>query len=696
MKKKVLFFIFLLLFIPFVRAKALDVTYESHVQLKGWMEPVSLGETTGTTGQGLRMEAIKINLNDESIEGEIKYQVHVQNKGWMDWVSDGELAGTTGQGLRMEAIKIQLTGDLEKKYKVAYRTHVQYRGWMDWQSDGEISGTTGQGLRIEALEVKLIEREAVELSYQSHSNDGWQDYVKNGEMSGTTGQGLSLDQIKIDLKNNTDYSGDISYSIYNADSWSDFKSSTEAAGIENIPIEAVKIRLTDELSENYNIFYRVHASYIGWMGWTSNGEVAGTVGYLNKIEAIEIKILDKTESSLVNESNASKIGDNSIKYSSHVQNIGWQDYVPDEEISGTTGQRLRLEAFKVKLSSVLSGGIKYKAYVEKKGWSEEVSSDSISGTTGQGRTLEAISIRLDGVISENYDIYYRTHMSRIGWLSWAKNGDYSGCTNSSTKIEAIQIKLVRKNSSIELDTSRSFVTGSWQNRDLNYYDYFGELATGFKFIDGQKCYFNPEGTLYAKNVNKVIDVSTWQDYIDWDTIKKKGDVDAAIIRVGWGTDDDVPCGTDGWFDRNIKEVQRLGIPYGIYIYAYANDNEHAVREADFVVSKMKEYNIPKDTWVWYDAEIKSIPRSSYNTIIPTFINRVKQSGYKNVGVYSGVSQLDTTNGNTNTDTIRSYPIWVAQYYKHLQYTGNYVGWQFSSTEYIDGINGYVDVSMFKK
>ena len=56
-----------------------------------------------------------------------------------------------------------------------------------------------------------------------------------------------------------------------------------------------------------------------------------------------------------------------------------------------------------------------------------------------------------------------------------------------------------------------------------------------------------------------------------------------------------------------------------------------------------------------------------NKVIPAFINRVKAADYKNVGVYSGVSQLDTTNGNTNTPTIRSYPIWVSQYYKNLQF-----------------------------
>lgn len=697
MKKKYFLFLFILFIIPFYKVKALDVSYRTHVQNVGWQNFVSNDKLSGTTGKSLRLEAINIKISDTEYEGNIEYSTHIQNIGWQSFVKNNELAGTTGKSLRAEAIKIRLTGELASHYSILYSVHVQNIGWMPYVKDGAIAGTTGKSLRLEAIKIKLVSIDSndIKLSYSSISENEWQEYVDEG-LTGSTGKGIGINKYKVKLINNTLLKGNIKYQSYTYfKDWHDEVTNDQESGVADEKLEAIKISLTDELANKFNVFYRVHVSNIGWMGWTSNGNPAGTKGYYKPIEAIEIKLIDKEENKLQNEQNSYKEFYDSILYSSHISDIGWKNYVKDGEMSGTTGESRRLEAFKVKKESNLSGDIIYKSYISKRGWSEEAKNDSISGTTGLSRNLEAISIKLTGDISNYFSVYYRTHMSYVGWTGWAKDGEESGCLNTDTsKIEAIQILLVKKGTNPNLNTEKRLVTGSW--KDNKYYDAFGNMAKGFKLIDGVKYFFNSEGKLYGENVNKVIDVSSWQEKIDWDKIKKNDDVDAAIIRVGWGTDDGAPCGLDSYFDRNIKEVQRLNIPYGIYIYAYANNETYAKQEADYVVSKMKEYNMPKDTYVWYDAELKNISRDTYNKVIPTFINRVKESGYTNVGVYSGVSQLDTTNGNTNTSTIRSYPIWVSQYYKNLQYTGEYLGWQFSSTDYVDGINGNVDVSMFKK
>ena len=700
MKKRILLFLLLLLFLPLSKVKAVNLSYQSHVQQKGWMSNVKEGSTSGTTGLGLRMESIKISVSNSPYTGTIKYETHVQNYGWMPIKSNGEISGTTGKGLRVEAIKISLTDELSKYYSISYRTHVQQKGWMSWVSDGEISGTTGQRLRVEAIEIKLVLKEVDEsgeptITYSSHNDSGWQNYVPNGEISGTTGQKKKIDQIKIKTKNISD---SFTYQTYdNVNGWSDLVNNDEISGKQNAGIEAIKINLPESLKDTYDIYYRVHIQTYGWLSWTKNGNPAGSIGLYKNIEAIQIKMLPKDNGEItINDSGAFMEVNAKINYSSHVQGIGWQKSVSDGNTSGTTGQGKRLESFIINLESNVTGDIIIQSYVEKRGWSKESKQGEISGTTGLGRRIEAVKISLTGNLSNYYDIYYRTHVAYVDWLSWAKNGEISGALNSNGRIEAIEIKLVSKGIQFTGDKSRTYVNGSWKNNNTNYYDYFGNKATGFKLIDGIKYYFNSEGKMYGKDVQKIIDVSSWQEKIDWDTIKKDEDVDAAIIRVGWGTSYNDPCGLDSYFDRNIKEVQRLGIPYGVYIYAYAETKEAAKKEADFVVSKMKQYNMPKGTYVWYDAEIGSIPRSTYNIVIPEFINRVKASGYNNVGVYSGVRQLDTTNGNTNTSTIRSYPIWVSQYYKELQYTGNYKGWQYASDEKINGINGNVDVSMFKK
>ncbi|KHD37690.1 mannanase [Clostridium acetobutylicum] len=135
-----------------------SLSYDAHVQNIGWQSSVSDGDTAGTVGQGLRMEAIKINYNN-NLGLHLHYQTHVQNYGWMSEVKDGELAGTTGQSLRTEAIKIMLkdsSGNNASNYSVYYRTQVENIGWTPWKKNGDVSGTTGKGLRMESLQIYVV------------------------------------------------------------------------------------------------------------------------------------------------------------------------------------------------------------------------------------------------------------------------------------------------------------------------------------------------------------------------------------------------------------------------------------------------------------------------------------------------------------------------------------------------------------
>ncbi|MDI3537010.1 MAG: hypothetical protein PWR12_1212 [Eubacteriaceae bacterium] len=135
-----------------------NVAYTTHVQNVGWQDYVADGAMSGTSGQGLRLEGIKIRSGVEGLG--IQYATHVENIGWQSFVSDGSLSGTSGQGLRLEAIRIQLTGEQADNYDVYYRVHAQNVGWMGWASNGAEAGTAGYGYRLEGIEIKLVEKGA--------------------------------------------------------------------------------------------------------------------------------------------------------------------------------------------------------------------------------------------------------------------------------------------------------------------------------------------------------------------------------------------------------------------------------------------------------------------------------------------------------------------------------------------------------
>ncbi|WP_158006644.1 SH3 domain-containing protein [Floricoccus penangensis] len=134
------------------------INYLTHVQNVGWQDWVRDGQTAGTNGRSLRMEAFKLELGQLPLNGSVQYRAHVQNIGWQKWSGPGNYAGTSGRSLRMEALEIKLTGDLSKRYDIEYRAHVQNVGWMPWVRNGQMAGTQGRSLRMEALQIRLVER----------------------------------------------------------------------------------------------------------------------------------------------------------------------------------------------------------------------------------------------------------------------------------------------------------------------------------------------------------------------------------------------------------------------------------------------------------------------------------------------------------------------------------------------------------
>ena len=136
------------------------VSYMTHVQSYGNQKWVSDGSISGTSGEGKRLEAISIKVNNaklNNISGGIAYATHVQTYGWSQgWKYNGAASGTRGEGKRLEAIRIQLTGQLAQYYDVYYRVHAQTYGWLGWAKNGSIAGTSGLAKRLEAIQIVII------------------------------------------------------------------------------------------------------------------------------------------------------------------------------------------------------------------------------------------------------------------------------------------------------------------------------------------------------------------------------------------------------------------------------------------------------------------------------------------------------------------------------------------------------------
>jgi len=114
----------------------------------------------------------------------------------------------------------------------------------------------------------------------------------------------------------------------------------------------------------------------------------------------------------------------SCLYQTHVQDVGWQEWKADGNMSGTEGKSYRLEAIRIK-TNIENLGITYQTHIQNIGWEDQAgrgwkSDGQMSGTEGLSYRLEAIEIKLTGAEAANYDVWYQVHAQNIGWMGWAK------------------------------------------------------------------------------------------------------------------------------------------------------------------------------------------------------------------------------------------------------------------------------------
>ena len=275
-----------------------------------------------------------------------------------------------------------------------------------------------------------------------------------------------------------------------------------------------------------------------------------------------------------------------------------------------------------------------------------------------------------------------------GTLVW-NHADYIWAASTEENIELSEETTTEEASTEEpedaQETGEDVVANSWrfQNGELivNEGSSRATYPDAWNKVNGH--YMNNKGEVIPGAVKKGIDVSSWNETIDWEKVKADG-IDYAIIRCGYGMD--YVSQDDAQWNRNVAECERLGIPYGVYLYSYADTVERASKEADHVLRLLKGHNPSYP--VYYDLEDNTIAGLSAELkgqIAKTFCDKIEAAGYK-VGIYSNLNWWN----NYLTDPVfhnSGWSKWVAQYNSTCDYKGNYDMWQCTSTGRVNGISG---------
>lgn len=252
------------------------------------------------------------------------------------------------------------------------------------------------------------------------------------------------------------------------------------------------------------------------------------------------------------------------------------------------------------------------------------------------------------------------------------------------------------------DDSNDYTAGSSMEGESLTAALDDRSASGSPYWGGtnaSKVFYNGYGEVFASPALKVIDVSEWQGSIDWNKVQNSG-VDAVILRFGYSSSH-----FDKQFERNLREVRRLGIPFGVYIFSTAQNSNDATSEAYFtqqIVSKYGLYDLSLpifyDLESFYDSNGNAISpnsASAYEGIVNAYFNTLSGFGINNVSIYSGRWYADTY---LKAASVRPRVSWIAEYGPKLRTSfscaGQY-GWQYTSSERLDGITANtVDMNAF--
>lgn len=254
------------------------------------------------------------------------------------------------------------------------------------------------------------------------------------------------------------------------------------------------------------------------------------------------------------------------------------------------------------------------------------------------------------------------------------------------------VSIISKVNGLYLD-----VAGGSDKNGTNIQVYSGNGSNAQKFklneYTGQKIY-------------NGIDVSHHQNVINWDQMSG---IDFVIIRAGYGgnwTNQD-----DKEFLRNVEYCDKYNIPYGLYLYSYADEitsGEHtAENEAEHMLRLLKQidsynYKPTLGTEVFIDMEEnENLDKERLTKIADTYCTTIENNGY-NCGVYASANWL--TNKLDAPYLASKYDIWVAQWpgindfltatlTRPSYNLTSYKYWQFSNIGNVSGIGGNVDLDL---
>ena len=224
------------------------------------------------------------------------------------------------------------------------------------------------------------------------------------------------------------------------------------------------------------------------------------------------------------------------------------------------------------------------------------------------------------------------------------------------------------------------------------------LVTAVTVSLGADCSYH---SLYASAAGAEIpgiDVSKYQEDIDWAAVAKSGEK-FAILRACIVTHSNGKSEIDSRFEENYTNARKAGIALGAYLYTDAATTAEFNEDVKLLLSTLvgKSFEFP----IFLDLESHTrqehLPRSVFMPPLLSALSQIEQAGHS-AGVYANYAFF---NECIDPDQLREngHTIWMANYFNTNNGLSSPAGkdlsadcdiWQYSGCGKISGIRTIVD------
>ncbi len=194
--------------------------------------------------------------------------------------------------------------------------------------------------------------------------------------------------------------------------------------------------------------------------------------------------------------------------------------------------------------------------------------------------------------------------------------------------------------------------------------------------------------------HKGIDVSKYQDKIDWEKVASD-EVEYAFIRLGIRGYTEGDIIEDETFEDNIKGALKNDIDVGVYFFTQALSEEEAEEEAAYVIESIAPYQVKYpivldvESVTSTKARGNDLTREERTQYCIAFCEKIKEAGYTPM-IYGN---LKTFTLLLNIEELEDYDKWFAYYDESYYFPYDFKIWQYTNKGKVAGIKGDVDLNI---